>query len=370
MIKVVFFVQRIGPYHKARFKEASKVLYKNNAKFHVIEICSMDHIYKWDKLLDDYSFKRETLFDKRYDKIGFLELFQRIMKILNAINPQILYISGWSSKEALFSLFWAKTHKKKCITISESSEIDSKRTYFKEIIKKSLIKMFHAGFVGGISHKEYLIELGLHKNKIFKGYNAVDNLYFKPKSSLTYNGDGYILASGRFIGRKNFVRLLIAYKDYRRLVTNPKKLVLCGSGVLDKTIKQTIENFELKEFIKTPGFVQYEELPKLYHNASVYVIPSLSEQWGLVVNEAMASGIPVLASEVCGSAIELIKDGFNGYKFNPYETESITSSLVMFDKLMDSDKKVLSINAQLTISKYGVEKFANGVLLSTKSVMV
>lgn len=369
MTKVVFFVQRIGPYHKARFKEASKVLYQNNIYFNVVEICSMDHIYKWDQVLDDYSFKRKTLFEKRYDRIGFLELFKNIIRVLNDINPQVLFISGWSSKEALFSLFWAKTHKRQCIIVSESSEIDSKRTFFKEFVKKVLIKMFHAGFVGGISHKEYLLALGLDEEKIFKGYDAVDNSYFKPNSPQSYNSNGYILASGRFIERKNFVRFLTAYKNYRNNVANPKKLVLCGSGALDKSIYNIIDKFKLKEFIDTPGFVQYKKLPKLYHNASVYVMPSLSEQWGLVVNEAMAAGIPVLASEISGSAVELIQDGINGYKFNPHSTKSITEVLIKFDKLEENEKKVLSINAQLTISVYGIEKFAEGVLLSTKSVL-
>jgi len=66
-----------------------------------------------------------------------------------------------------------------------------------------------------------------------------------------------------------------------------------------------------------PGFRQIEELPRFYAHAGCFIHPALEEPWGLVINEAMASGLPVLSSDNVGAAEELVDDGMNGWKFSP-----------------------------------------------------
>src|SRR5208337_5127598 len=72
-----------------------------------------------------------------------------------------------------------------------------------------------------------------------------------------------------------------------------------------------------------PGFKQYEELPAYYGLAGAFVHASTAEQWGLVANEAMASGLPVLVSNRCGCATELVEEGRNGFAFDPENVEQL-----------------------------------------------
>jgi glycosyltransferase involved in cell wall biosynthesis len=77
-----------------------------------------------------------------------------------------------------------------------------------------------------------------------------------------------------------------------------------------------------------PGFKQYSEIPAYYALAEAFILPSTTEQWGLVVNEAMASGLPVLVSERAGSAGDLVQSGFNGYTFDPYNVVHLSDLMV------------------------------------------
>ena len=85
-----------------------------------------------------------------------------------------------------------------------------------------------------------------------------------------------------------------------------------------------------------------EEIPKHLFEADAFVSPSLYESWGLVVNEAMAAGLPVILSDKFNAAFTLLKDGENGYMFDPYQEYVLTKHLLNFINLSDEDKKQMS----------------------------
>src|SRR5690606_36321278 len=104
-------------------------------------------------------------------------------------------------------------------------------------------------------------------------------------------------------------------------------LVLCGSGPGDAELAEAIRSTGLGRSIHRPGFLQSDELPRWYAHASAFVLPSLSEPWGLVVNEAAACGLPLLVSDHAGCAGTLVPDppGQTGWRFDPTDVEEIAS---------------------------------------------
>jgi glycosyltransferase involved in cell wall biosynthesis len=216
------------------------------------------------------------------------------------------------------------------------------------------------------------------------GYDAIDNEYFRReaikaqvsscKIRKKYNlPEYYFLACARFIEKKNLTRLLKAYSEY---VLEIKKynsenqgerpckkqiwpLIIMGDGHLRKELELNIQRNGLQEYVQLPGFKQYDELPIYYSMASAFIHPSTSEQWGLVVNEAMASGLPVLVSERCGCAKDLVQNGVNGFVFDPFD---IISRLLLEISSMDNDIRQKMGNESLRIIKeWGPERFANGL---------
>lgn len=127
-----------------------------------------------------------------------------------------------------------------------------------------------------------------------------------------------------------------------------------------------------------PGFKQYDELPVYYGLASAFVHASATEQWGLVVNEAMASGLPVLVSNRCGCAMDLVKDGVNGFTFDPHNVEQLASLMFKLSTLNSlagrSEAKTAPLStlgaaSREIISSWGPERFADGLVRAVKMAL-
>jgi glycosyltransferase involved in cell wall biosynthesis len=110
----------------------------------------------------------------------------------------------------------------------------------------------------------------------------------------------------------------------------------------------------------TPGFVQYPELPTYYGLAEAFVLPSTTEQWGLVVNEAMAAGLPVLVSNRCGCAADLVHEGRNGYTFDPYDVDELAGLLVRISS-DDCSRKAMGEAGKEIISSWSPDTFAKSL---------
>jgi glycosyltransferase involved in cell wall biosynthesis len=111
-----------------------------------------------------------------------------------------------------------------------------------------------------------------------------------------------------------------------------------------------------------PGFRQIDELPRFYAHACCFVHPAMSEPWGLVINEAMACGLPVLSSRNCGAAEELVCDGVNGFLFDPLDTSSLTSCLRSFLSLSPEARTQMGAASALILERrYPVAAFGAGL---------
>ena len=124
---------------------------------------------------------------------------------------------------------------------------------------------------------------------------------------------------GQLIKRKGIIQVLKALNYLRDLEIG---LIFVGSGPQEKELKKFCGEKNLND-ISFEGFQQQEILPKYYALADVFILPSFEEVWGLVVNEALASGLYVLSSKYAGASYNLIKEGCNGEIFNPNDVAEI-----------------------------------------------
>jgi glycosyltransferase involved in cell wall biosynthesis len=266
-------------------------------------------------------------------------LRQKMAKALREADPAIAMIPGWGTRASLVALEWCLRNQRPAVVMSESNAFDEKRYALAESIKRIVVSLFSAGLAGGQLQREYLITLGLPRNRVFTGYDVVDNEYFRQKAEEVRSQASevrrkyglprnYFLASARFVPKKNLPTLIRAYARYRQLGGNrddgqrttdngPWDLVLLGDGPLKADLIRLISDLRLHGRVHLPGFVQYRELPAYYALADVFVHASITEQWGLVVSEAMATGLPVIVSNRCGCVPDLVAEGKNGFIFDP-----------------------------------------------------
>lgn len=364
MLVAVCF-HRFGPYHVARLAAAA-------GKMNIvgIEFSASTSEYAWDAVESSATFRRVVVFPEG-DIRGCTrnKIVRRIWDVMDEIRPDVVAVNGWSAPDALAALLWARYRQIPVVMMSDSTAVDFTRSTWKEWIKRRLLKNVESGFVGGTAHSAYLESLGVPESRIFYGYDAVDNDYFMQESSKRralerpsiLPNRPFFLASNRFMPKKNLERLLIAYAEYYCLMgENAWEFVLLGDGDLRQNLENLTVQLGIESPIHMPGFVQYEELPNYYAWANVFIHASTSEQWGLVVNEAMASGLPVLVSERCGCAPDLVKNGINGYTFNPYNVSEI---VVLMHKLSSKKCDLTSMgeSSLKIINSWSPELFSKGL---------
>ena len=334
--KIAFLCDRLGPYHFAQLNAAS-----GHAEIIAIEFSTLDQTYAWDLIEAPCDFQRVTLFsDAPVNMQPVNAVVSRVNNVLAEIKPQVVAIPGWDAPASLIALWWCLHNKTPSILMSDSQKHDEIRVWWKELVKRQIVKLHSSGFVAGSPHIDYLKFLGMPETRIFIGCDVVDNVFlaerarkFQQDSAAVRKRLGlpgkYFLASNRFVQKKNLFFLLQAYEKYcKKVVGDPWKLVLLGDGPLKHQIIIRRDELDLSNNVILPGFRQYEELPAYYGLSGAFIHASTSEQWGLVVNEAMACGLPVIVSSPCGCAPDLVRHACNGFTFDPYDSDELADFLV------------------------------------------
>jgi glycosyltransferase involved in cell wall biosynthesis len=331
-----------------------------------IELARSENEYPWKTKLDEIPFPiYSAINDVPLETVKFRDLFTKLIALLNQNNPDAIAISGYARPAMLIALLWCLYHRKTAILLSETTENDEPRSWWKEKIKKLIITSYQAALVGGNPHKRYLIKLGMPTDAIFLGYDVVGNDVFYPdqiKSLPSPLNKPFFLAINRFVHKKNLPFLLSAYADYRKLAGNQSwDLVLCGDGELRVQLEQQITNQAIQDYVHLPGFLQQQELLPYFAHASCFIHASIQEQWGLVVNEAMAAGLPVLVSNRCGCYEDLIIEGVNGFGFDPENPQQLTELMCKISSggfnLAEMGKAALA-----HIQKFSPDYFAQGLI--------
>jgi glycosyltransferase involved in cell wall biosynthesis len=110
-----------------------------------------------------------------------------------------------------------------------------------------------------------------------------------------------------------------------------------------------------------------DDLPSFYGLAEAFVLPSESEEWGLVVNEAMACGVPVVVSSKCGCAPDLVRPGVNGFQFNYDNPEELAMRMIEIGSQPDLARKMGRSSLEM-ISKWDWTLFLRNVECAVESV--
>lgn len=365
-VRIAILFSNFGPYHLARYTAFFNICKKYNWDCKGIELARFQSEYPW--IIDKEKFKELNIVslekEKQLEGTSFMNLAVDLCRCLSSLNPDVLAISGYSRLSMLIALFWALFYKKKTILFSETKESDSTRVSYRELFKIIIARRYNSALVGGKEHRDYLIKLGVSHEAIFYGYDVVDNSIFDPQAikSLAKNIDKpYFLAINRFVPKKNLLFLIDSYAKYREMSGDKSwDLVLCGDGQQKGEIVAKIEQFGLGDVIHLPGFLQQDALLPFFAHANCFVHSSTTEQWGLVVNEAMAAGLPLLVSENCGCFADLVIEGFNGFGFDPKNSEQL--SKLMF-KISSEEVclQKMSENSLKHIQNYSPDYFANGL---------
>ncbi len=365
-----------GPYHLARLRALAGRLGEAGDRLIAYEVAGREQTYPWSRSRLAEPFTWITLFpDRVVETIEPSACRTAIIHALDQQQPDALGLVGYARPESMAAARWARRHGRPAILMSESQAIDRPHTWWKELVKMQRVRQFDAALVGGPGHRDYLVELGMPAERIALGYNAVDNDYFatrarcwreSPSSRSGLPDAPFFLTVCRFAPEKNLIRLIRAFARYREQCDPPTawELVLCGDGPSAGEVEATIAQSGCDRWIHRPGFLQADALSRYYAHAAAFVLPSLSEPWGLVVNEAAASGLPLLVSSRAGCAMTLVPEpeGTTGGRFNPIDVEEMTTKLARMAATAATDRQMMGLRAAEIVTCWGPDRFAQGTL--------
>jgi glycosyltransferase involved in cell wall biosynthesis len=249
----------------------------------------------------------------------------------------VLVSAGWLDFAAQAGFALSKLTHRKFILWSESTPYEpSWRRSFATPLVRTMVRHANACIAVGTRSHQYLQMLGAREPDIFTAISTVDVAHFRRTSSLarshrheyrTQRGirrKRVILYCGQFIPRKGLRTLLDAFATVKRQFQDVS-LVLVGYGPQQAELEWIVNNRQVED-VHFIGHVEVEDMPKLYALADIFVLPSEEETWGLVVNEAMACGLPVVVTDRVGAAPDLVDEGCNGYVIGMGDSAALASS--------------------------------------------
>lgn len=327
---------RAGDYHIARWRALQKIASPQAVL--LADLGAGDSLYGWKSNLekDALYFK---LSKKSIDENDFSARFRAFQTIVKQHQVKTVGIAGYGRKEYLAMMWYAKMHNIRVVLFAESWYPGNMLI---DTWKGKLIRFLADAFlVSGQKAKNHFINrLKVEPQNIRIGYSTVDNSHFFRINSKS--SPPVLLCVARFSTEKNLLTLIQAFKA--SLLYSKWQLLLVGGGPQQPEIEKLISN---DAQIQLRTWVGYDELPYVYSMATAFVLPSIFEPWGLVVNEAMAAGLPVLVSKQCGCQPDLV-DETNGFVFDANAPDELITAL---NQLAETDGNILK-----NMGENGLEK--------------
>ena len=316
--RVVLLTEIIAPYRIPVFNVLAK---RDEIDLEVMFLAENDpSLRQWKVYKEEILFRYQVLpsLRKRLGKQNIL-LNSGLSAALERAKPDAIVCGGYNYLASWQSLFWARQRQIPLLAWVESNARDQRsKNPAAEFLKKRFLRRCAAVIVPGKSSFEYVKGYSVTGETIFTAPNAVDtDRFWQGAEEARGQAESlckelglparFFLYVGRVVPEKGVFELLHAYGTLSKDVRAQMGLVLVGDGAARTALMKSAP-----DGVRFKGFAQRDQLATYYGLADVFVFPTHSDPWGLVVNEAMSCGLPIIASDVAGCVADLVTDGWNG----------------------------------------------------------
>lgn len=214
--------------------------------------------------------------------------------------------------------------------------------------------LYEAVYLAGERQAVFARKLGFAEDEILYGVLTADTAAMRQAAGREPEQPAFLFI-GRLVAVKGLDTLADAYAAYRRAVADPWPLRVCGLGPLAPVISPV-------PGVEMVGFVQPQALPDQFARSSCLVLPSRSENWGVVIHEAAAAGRPVICSTACGASVSLVRDGFNGFVFEAGNAAALSAALIRMHSASIAERRRMSEASRHLAEQYSPERWAHYLL--------
>jgi 1,2-diacylglycerol 3-alpha-glucosyltransferase len=368
--RLIILTEIISPYRIPLFNALAQ---HAEMDLHVIFLAETDpDLRQWQIHKEEIQFSFEILpsWRRRVGRYNAL-LNWGVGVALSKATPDVILCGGYNYVASWQALLWARNRKTPFFLWSESNVQDMRRGHaVVEFLKMEFLKKCSGFVVPGRSALEYLRAHKVDEDAIFTAPNAVDNDFFLAAAASARRDAAkwrrelalparYFLFVGRLVREKGGFELLSAYAKLDESMRQQIGLVLVGDGACRQQLESQASSITPGE-VRFAGFAQRDRLAIYYALSEMLILPTYTDTWGLVVNEAMACGLPVIVSQVAGCAADLVKENWNGLLVTPKDVSSLTSAMRSLADQPDL-RASMGANSMQRISVYSPKEWSAGV---------
>lgn len=305
------------------------------------------------------------------------QLFARLRRAILDIRPDAVLITGWNESGLALAYPLVRMLGLPVILRGESNALRH-RSVFSRLLQRMLLSFVSAVVIIGRANREFYINNGLLPDRLFNGVYFVESerilamaeLHASDRSGQRaengFSDEDFVFC---FVGKHVPFKRPMLLVEAAALVLQRGwlvKLLFAGSGVLTDAIR--IRAVELGVPVHFTGFLNQTEMWKAYVSADAFVLPSTNgETWGLVTNEAMLFGLPVIVSDQVGCGPDLVREGETGFIFSG-ESEGLADSM---ERMLENRASVPEMGRkarQLVLENYSMPVATKGLKAALKSI--
>ena len=292
----------------------------------------------------------------------------RLLSRLFSLRPDVLVSGGFGLPTLVAVAYCRLTRAPLIIWTGGTARSEMRRSKPHRSVQRLLTKTAHSFLAYGPDSADFLAQLGVSRQRIFVAGNVTFDTcrYAKQIPSHAANSQHsswspewparYVLGVGQLVPRKNYRVLIEATGAAQRVAPHVGfGVVLVGSGPQESELRTLAQASGVGARVKFLGWRSQTELPPLYGAASLFAHPSLLDQWPQSVNEAMAAGLPVLASNRAGLPMDLIQPGVNGMLLDPLDSDSWMDAIVRLLSLAANELEAQGRASQTAIRRWDLE---------------
>ena len=344
-LRLAVLHSRLSPHMAACFRTLST---QRNVELLVVRLPPADNAPFDDRHFDWI----DQLYDR--DALSAADMTQ----MLESFSPSAVFMSGWFDRGYLTV---ARAMREQDVLVVAGSDEQWTGSWRQQGARLIAPWYLHSAidilWVAGERQRQFARRLGFRGAHCWEGVYACDWEQFATRR--TGSLPRAFLFVGRYIRRKGLDLLVDAYTSYRDRTPAPWPLICAGSGPLEELLEE-------QDGIENRGFVQPDGVPDLMRETGAFVLPSREEPWGVVVEEAAATGLPLICSEACGSAVHLLQDRYNGYRVQSESADHLARCMVALSTLSDEDRRRMGARSHELSKQYTPARWADTLISGVK----
>lgn len=367
VLTVAFVIRTFQPYHRARMSRLREALRPRGVRVCEIEVASRDAAYGFAASDAGSSEDRFCCFPGvDYQSLEPRTIHAEVTKMLRALGPDVVVGHATPFPEGMAAIAYRNRTAARVYVVDDAWAATDRSPTLVRRVKRRLHRAVDGAIVSSATHARYYASLGIPEQRTVSGWSVVDNEFYAARAAAARRDapavrarlalpERYFLFVGRFLERKGLARLLAAYDRYCAGTDEPWPLLLVGGDV-----SEFPPSVMPSPMVRFAGRLFGEDLACALALAGALVVPSVVEQWGLVINEAMASGTPVVASRACGGA-QIVRDGESGWTYDADDVAALAEILEGISGMPEDARAEMGYRAQRAVSAWGLDRFVAAV---------